>query len=339
MSIVKRYGEGRVEALAELTSKNEDTIENLEQTVKELKQERKELKEVCRIAQYVGDEDDALISLEASASKVEERIKALDSKAEKQLKSEVAELQGRRDSFLEVYFPRHSQLSEEYHKLKSTEADLKDELAYDQSISLDDILEANPEILSVVNILNEKIEEYVSARTKYDSEMDAILQGEDCNRAIIETILKSGSELDRVVYCLDLMAIEKSEEEIGALELVKESGADVYVAPNGDFVIANPLVKFNEIVGDYDNLPEGELIRVSDDEIQEAITWAKRGIELKSAFGKEVIIQLKDKLNEETYTQLRESYVDMKEKENIPTSVFVDMTDGIGNFLTEYKVV
>ncbi len=274
MSIVKRYGEGRVEALAELTSKNEDTIENLEQTVKELKQERKELKEVCRIAQYVGDEDDALISLEASASKVEERIKALDSKAEKQLKSEVAELQGRRDSFLEVYFPRHSQLSEEYHKLKSTEADLKDELAYDQSKSLDNILEENPKVLSLVNILNEKIEEYVSARTKYNSEMHAITEGSDYNQSIIELMLVTDQEVG-----IDANHIKAALTRLGDDELLKED----------------------------------------------------LSLEFKLA-----IKQIADKLDKKTYTQLMASYEDMKEKENIPTSVFGDVTDSIGKFLTKY---
>jgi len=49
------------------------------------------------------------------------------------------------------------------------------------------------------------------------------------------------------------------------------------------------------------------------------------------------IKQIADKLDKETYTQLRASYEDMKEKENIPTSVFVDMKYGIGKFLTEYR--
>lgn len=323
----------RVAALEKVISEDQDTIKNLEQEEKDWIWKRKGFKDRKSRQQVIRE---SIKTIDDDAKPVEEAIKAFKIEVEEQLYPLPLELEGRRASNSEVYFPRYSQLSEEYQKLKSTEADLKDEIAEEQSKSLDDILEGHPKVLSVVNILNEKIEEYVSARTKYDSEMDAILQREDCNRAIIETMLKSGSEWDRVVYCLDLMALEKSEEEIVALELVKESGADVYVAPNGDFVLANPLVKFNEIVGDYDNLPEGELIRVRDDEIQEAITWAKRGIELKSAFGKEVIIQLKDKLNEETYTQLRESYVDMKEKENIPTSVFGDVTDSIGNFLTEY---
>ena len=144
MSVVKQ-----MKRLEELTSENRGTIEKLDQEEQDLIQERKELKEAYRIAQYHGDEDDALISLEASASKVEERIKALDSKAEAQLYPLPSELQGRRASFSEVYFPRYSQLSEKHQELKSTVSDLKDAIAEEQSKSLDNILEANPEILSV----------------------------------------------------------------------------------------------------------------------------------------------------------------------------------------------
>lgn len=261
--------------------------------------------------------------------------------------------------------------TEEFSELESNYSTLESQLIEERAKNTDDLTETHPELMPLLEFLHEKNKEYVDARTQYESNLEEVVEkfkttkphktmryflikresdGEIMTKKddfsfkykrIIEGFINEvewsefDEHVDRVRSDFD-EAIEYIawSEKMDNITQKMQNTSSTYAGQ-----IFDSQRKINRAINKLDKLDskKDELAQASPitperfDEI-----FQVKGISMAPVEWIHLIephLQIHDKLDEKTYTQLIESYTHMKEKENISVFALENIVDIRNRFL------